>query len=109
MSISWALVGPLLHAVRRVFDLTTHTGHASSSRDWQADDMLVTLLPGTDATEAGVPMDGAHTALGDAVATAGLLKHYLATAARMGVDPFSSLGPDPVTLTAAPASPAPLT
>lgn len=59
--------------------------------------------------DAGVPLDGAHTALGDAVATAGLLKHYLATAARMGVDPFSSLGPDPVTLTAAPASPAPLT
>ncbi|GAA2165126.1 DEAD/DEAH box helicase [Pedococcus bigeumensis] len=57
--------------------------------------------------EAGIDLVGAHTALGDATATAALLAHYLRAAAKLGVDPFETLTQDPLPVTSAPAVIAP--
>jgi DNA polymerase-3 subunit epsilon len=56
---------------------------------------------------AGIALDGAHTALGDATATAALLSHYLRLAPQMGVDPFEALTQSALLLTSAPATPDP--
>ncbi len=46
--------------------------------------------------DAGVPLDGAHTALGDARATAGLLRVYLQLARQRGDDSMAGLGCTPL-------------
>lgn len=57
---------------------------------------------------AGITLHEAHTALGDATATASLLEHYLRTAPQLGVDPFEALTGDLVLTTAAPSSAPPV-
>jgi len=57
--------------------------------------------------DAGITLGGAHTALGDASATAALLGHYLTIAPQLGVDPFESLAESALPLTATVAASAP--
>lgn len=58
---------------------------------------------------AGIALQGAHTAIGDATATASLLGHYLRTAPLLGVDPFEALtGSDLPLTTASPCSAPPV-
>lgn len=51
--------------------------------------------------DADIPLDGAHTALGDATATAALLCHYLRLAPLLGINPFEAMADAGLTLTTA--------
>ncbi|QIM23158.1 3'-5' exonuclease [Phycicoccus sp. HDW14] len=53
--------------------------------------------------DAGIRLDGAHSALGDAKATAALLGHFLRLAPRLGVNPFDELADSALPLTSAPS------
>ncbi len=58
--------------------------------------------------DAGISLDGAHSALGDASATAALLGHYLRLAQKLGVNAFETLAESSMLLTSAPATSDPL-
>lgn len=57
--------------------------------------------------DAGIGLDGAHTAVGDASATAALLANYLRLAPQLGISPFETLEEASMELTSAPPASAP--
>ena len=113
--LAWKLAGTVVVAHNALFDL----GFLSSEflRAGQQPPLWPTLctmeLAGhyTDArrlvdccADAGISLDGAHSALGDASATAALLGHYIRLAPQLGIDPFEPLAARSMVVTSAPAT-----